>query len=124
MQFCITTATVLPTISRRCVRSWPSRRRPRRWQTASAKGSVWVQRSKAPLLAICPMRRADRMLRNGRGCRLLLLVALVVAAGCARSPEAQKARHLERGDKHFAREQYREAVIEYRNVLRIEAANL
>src|SRR5262249_28377802 len=44
----------------------------------------------------------------------------VVAAGCARSPEAQKARHLERGDRYFKKEQYREAIIEYRNVLQID----
>src|SRR5437899_11334309 len=54
---------------------------------------------------------------------VLLLTALVVTAGCARSPEAKKARHLDRGDKYFAREQYREAVIEYQNALRIEPAN-
>ena len=54
---------------------------------------------------------------------VLLLTALVVTAGCARSPEANKARHLDRGDKYFAREQYREAVLEYRNVLRIEGTN-
>ena len=54
---------------------------------------------------------------------LLLLGALLaggVATGCSRSPEAKKARHLERGDRYFGREQYREALIEYRNVLRLE----
>src|SRR6266702_3933730 len=55
---------------------------------------------------------------------ILLVVGLVVAASCARSPEAQKARHLERGDKYAAREQYREAIIEYRNVLRYDGANV
>ena len=54
---------------------------------------------------------------------VLLLVSLVSAAGCARSPEAKKARHLERGDKYFARGHYREAVIEYWNVLRFERNN-
>jgi tetratricopeptide (TPR) repeat protein len=55
---------------------------------------------------------------------VVLLVALVaVGAGCAQSPEAKKARHLERGDKYFAREQYREAILEYRNVLRYEDTN-
>jgi len=48
---------------------------------------------------------------------------LAVLAGCSRSPEAQKARHLERGDRYAAKEQYREAMIEYRNVLRFDAAN-
>jgi tetratricopeptide (TPR) repeat protein len=53
----------------------------------------------------------------------LLLVALLLAAGCARSPEAKKARFLDRGDRYFKKEQYREAIIDYRNVLRIEGAN-
>src|SRR3989442_924890 len=55
---------------------------------------------------------------------VLLLLVLVAAAGCARSPEAKKARHLERGDKYAAREQYKEAIIEYRNVLRIDGTNV
>ena len=50
----------------------------------------------------------------------LLLVVLVVATGCTRSPEARKARYLERGDAYFKKEQYREAVIEYWNVLRVD----
>ena len=53
----------------------------------------------------------------------LLMVILALAAGCARSPEARKARHLERGDRYVKEEKYRDAIIEYRNVLRIEAAN-
>jgi tetratricopeptide (TPR) repeat protein len=50
----------------------------------------------------------------------LTLIVLLVAAGCARSPEAKKARYLDRGDQYFKKEQYREAVIEYRNVLQID----
>src|SRR2546429_6831103 len=53
----------------------------------------------------------------------LFLAVPVVVAGCSRSPEAKKARHLDRGDRYFAREQYREAVIEYANVLRIDQTN-
>ena len=53
----------------------------------------------------------------------LLLVGLLVATGCSRSPEAKKARHLERGDKYFSRAQYREALIEYANVLQLDRAN-
>src|SRR5215467_15055431 len=52
-----------------------------------------------------------------------LVVGLLMVVGCSRSPEAQKARYLERGDKYAAREQYREAILEYRNVLRLEPAN-
>src|SRR2546425_12528192 len=64
------------------------------------------------------------MSRTSRGWVVCVLAVLVAVAGCARSPEAQKARHLDRGDKYFARGQYREAIIEYRNVLRVEAANV
>jgi len=54
----------------------------------------------------------------------LFLAVLVVVAGCSRSPEAKKARHLDRGDRYFAREQYHEALIEYANVLRIDRVNM
>src|SRR5438876_2166163 len=64
------------------------------------------------------------MSRAAKTSTVLLLVGLVLATGCVRSPEAKKARHLERGDRYFAREQYREAIIEYRNVLRFEGTNL
>src|SRR5882672_9491963 len=58
-----------------------------------------------------------------RGVLILLVVALTLATGCARSPEAKKARFLERGDRYFKQQQYREAVIEYRNALRIDGNN-
>src|SRR5207247_10614203 len=54
---------------------------------------------------------------------VLLLVGVTVVAGCDRSPEAKKARHLERGDKYFSKAQYREALIEYANVLQIDGTN-
>src|SRR6266508_3942381 len=63
------------------------------------------------------------MSRTTRAWAGLLIMALLVVAGCSRSPEAQKARHLERGDKFAAREQYKEAILEYRNVLRLDRAN-
>src|SRR2546426_1050830 len=65
-----------------------------------------------------------RISRTARGWVVCVLAVLVAVTGCARSPEAQKARHLDRSDKYFARGQYREAIIEYRNVLRVEAANV
>ena len=52
----------------------------------------------------------------------LLLVVLTLVA-CARSPEAKKARYLDRGDRYFQKEQFREAVLEYRNALRIDGNN-
>src|SRR5437016_7424245 len=64
-----------------------------------------------------------KMPRASRGWIILLLTLLVAMTGCSRSPEAQKARHLERGDKYFSKAQYREAVIEYANVLQLDRAN-
>src|SRR3989304_10324932 len=64
------------------------------------------------------------MARTAKGWTLLLVIGLLVVAGCARSPEAKKARHLERGDRYFSRQQYREAVIEYRNVLQLDGKNV
>src|SRR5215469_8773501 len=46
------------------------------------------------------------MTRVTRGWATPLIVALALAAGCSRSPEAQKTRYLERGDKYASREQY------------------
>jgi tetratricopeptide (TPR) repeat protein len=53
----------------------------------------------------------------------LLLVAVVAVLGCARSPEASKARHLSRADDYFDRQRFQEAIIEYMNVLRFDPAN-
>lgn len=47
-------------------------------------------------------------------------------AGCWGAALPRKRRqqeHLERGDEYFAQEQYREAVLEYRNVLEIDSDN-
>src|SRR2546429_52347 len=63
------------------------------------------------------------MLSIARTCAVLSILGIVVLAGCARSPEAEKARHLGRADRYFGREQFREAVIEYANVLRIEGSH-
>lgn len=54
---------------------------------------------------------------------VVLMAGLVLAPGCARSPEAKKARYMERGDAYFEREQYREAVIEYGNALRVDGTD-
>jgi tetratricopeptide (TPR) repeat protein len=65
-----------------------------------------------------------QMKQASRGWVMLLVAFVAIGAGCAQSPDAKKARHLERGDKYFAREKYREAIIEYRNVLRYDGSNL
>lgn len=63
------------------------------------------------------------MLRTYRWVRIGSLLLLMIGAGCERSPEGKKARHLERGDQYFTQQQYREASIEYRNALRIDKEN-
>jgi len=50
---------------------------------------------------------------------VFLLLILVILWGCG-SPEAKKAKHLERGDTYFNEEKYNEAIIEYRNVVQID----
>lgn len=59
--------------------------------------------------------------RSPRLTILLLTIGLLVAAGCSRSPEAKKARHLERGDRYFAQKEYQDAAIEYQRAIRIDA---
>ena len=66
------------------------------------------------------MESPSNVNRNRQLAVALLSVALV--AGC--SAEARKARHLERGDGYFAEKQYREAVLEYGNVVAIEPTNI
>jgi len=53
-----------------------------------------------------------------------VVVGVLLGAGCNRSPEAKKARYLERGDAYYSQQKYREAVIEYRNALQIDQANI
>lgn len=50
----------------------------------------------------------------------LLVIALALLSGCARTPEAKLARHLERGDRYFREAKYETAVLEYTNVLRLD----
>src|SRR5208283_1967616 len=53
----------------------------------------------------------------------LLLIALFFCFGCS-SAEQKKAAYLEKGDKFYSEKQYKEAIIEYRNVLQIDANNV
>lgn len=46
-------------------------------------------------------------------------LAVVISASCAWSAEAQREDHLRRADEHFAAEEYREAILEYLNVLKL-----
>ena len=62
-----------------------------------------------------PALRARRL-----GTFALVLVAVIGAAGCT---EFRKNRHLKRGDAYYAEKKYKEAMLEYRNVLRFEKEN-
>src|SRR5262249_16263951 len=53
----------------------------------------------------------------------VLIIMMLAAIGCSRSPEARTARHLLRGDSYTAHERFREAILEYRNALRLDPAN-
>src|SRR5215471_13332553 len=67
-------------------------------------------------------RERQLMLRGAGGWTVFLVIGLLMTTGCSRSPEAKKARYLERGDKYAAQEQYPEAILEYRNVLQLDEA--
>src|SRR5262249_54694755 len=60
------------------------------------------------------------MSRRGTTWLVFLMAGLVLAAGCSRSPEAKKARYIERGDKYSGQKQYPQAVIHYQNALPID----
>lgn len=62
------------------------------------------------------MNNANRSLLS-----VLMIAALLGAAGCSR--EAKRDRHFGRAEKYFASEQYEKAIIEYRNVLRLDPTN-
>src|SRR5262245_51613837 len=53
----------------------------------------------------------------------VLLAALLIVTGCSQSVEAKKTRYLEQGDKYFAKGQFREAIVEYANVIQIDPKN-
>ncbi len=61
---------------------------------------------------------------NSRRFSLLVLILVGMAiAGCAWSPEAKKARATSNGDRYFGEAKYKEAIIEYKNVLQIDGKN-
>lgn len=54
---------------------------------------------------------------------LVLITLLCVALACSESPEVKKAKHLEKGDQYFSEQKYKEAIIEYRNVIQLDGSN-
>ena len=53
----------------------------------------------------------------------LLLFPILLTIACS-SAESQKKAHLEKGNKFYSEEKYKEAVIEYMSVLQIDAKNV
>ena len=45
-------------------------------------------------------------------------------AGCAASPAEKKAEHIQRGNEYMAEEKFNEAIIEFRNALKIDSGSL
>jgi tetratricopeptide (TPR) repeat protein len=54
-------------------------------------------------------------------CVLASLVCLVL--GCSSNPAAQKAKYLASADQYFAKEQYREAAIQYQNAIQVDPSS-
>ena len=46
--------------------------------------------------------------------------SVVVTSACSRDPEVAKRKYLESGDRFFEQEKYSEAIIEYRNAIRLD----
>ncbi len=55
------------------------------------------------------------------GQALALLALLLVAAACSRDPDAAKREHLARADQYVKENKLAEAVIEYRNAIKLDA---
>ena len=53
-----------------------------------------------------------------------VVIATLAIAACDRSPEAKKLRHIQRAEEHFGQKNYREAILDFRNVLAVESENL
>ena len=50
----------------------------------------------------------------------VLALTLFVAVSCGTNPEAQKAEHLRRGQQYFEAQKYSEAILEYRNAVKLD----
>ncbi len=48
------------------------------------------------------------------------LTLILAFGGCSQSPEAKKAKHMERGNTYFDQGKFNEAVIEYKNVIQTD----
>ena len=53
----------------------------------------------------------------------IILFCFILSCFLACSQEAKRERHWKRGEKYFSENKFREAVIEYKNVLQIDPNN-
>src|SRR5262244_3505325 len=65
-----------------------------------------------------------KMLYGSWSRRLLSLVLvpclLLIAYGCKGDPQATKAAHMQKGEAYVAQEKYAEAIIEFRNAIKLD----
>src|SRR5437870_13577530 len=54
---------------------------------------------------------------------MLTILASAFLGACAETPDAKRVRHLSRGDEYFGQGRYKDALIEYQNVLRLNASD-
>src|SRR2546428_1811825 len=54
---------------------------------------------------------------------MLTILASAFLGACAETPDAKRVRHLSRGDEYFGQGRYKDALIEYQNVLRFNASD-
>src|ERR1700676_5431255 len=61
-------------------------------------------------------------MRYASACRLILALGLIaVLGGCSRDPNVRKQKFVESGEHYFAKGQYREAAIQFRNAVQIDS---
>jgi len=52
---------------------------------------------------------------------LFLTLTLASMVGCSRDPNVRKQKYLESGERYFAKEKYREAIIQFSNALQVDS---
>jgi tetratricopeptide (TPR) repeat protein len=60
------------------------------------------------------------MSRSFRSSIAILALLLTGTMACSRDPERAKRAYMESGDRYFQQKKYREAIVEYRNVVRLD----
>ena len=61
--------------------------------------------------------------RLAQALKLYSLLVLLALSGCGASAEEKQTAYLQRGDQYFEEEKYREAIIEYLNIIQVDPEN-